>query len=378
MTQKSWPWPAAGSVGDGMPYTDEEWRTMWRAVFGTEGALRAYPPMGAGGPYTAVAGANDIIVSASAVYVDGGFWHASVDVHIAPTSAPAGETRKCAVILSQNHTTQTIRASFKVGTAGAYPAMTQTTGVLWEMELAKYIINDAGVITGLTDTWNYAHFGTEVNGVMLANGVLSANAAGRLKMATGFFDVAAVLDKFADYVMTNRKHAIGARFVKGMCIPFSGTFTGHFPNDPDTGVVDSSWHLCNGDTQNGVVTPNLADKFVIAGGGTYAAGSSGGAATKNLAHTHAVGSIAAAAHATHTHPHGTLVANASMDGSQDAQTAHVLVVESFAHTHPIAGDTGSGGPTTHTMSGTSASGGSATQDIMPPYYSLAYICYVGA
>jgi len=52
--------------------------------------------------------------------------------------------------------------------------------------------------------------------------------------------------------------------------------------------IPTGWALCDG--QNG--TPNLKDRFVIAAGNTYAIGSNGGSATKNLSHTHTTGNHA--------------------------------------------------------------------------------------
>ncbi len=50
----------------------------------------------------------------------------------------------------------------------------------------------------------------------------------------------------------------------------------------------------------------------------------------------------------------------------------------WSHTHWVSGTTNSNGSHSHTVYGTTDSGGSATQDIMPPYYALTYLCYVGA
>jgi hypothetical protein len=425
MTEKSWPFAEAGP-GDGMAYTDAEWQGMWNATFGIEGILKGF----LNELVVTVAGANDLQIDTGACYVYGCFYqNITAHVHIAPTSAPAGETRKCAVIIAQNHTTQEVRVAFKVGSAGSYPAMTQTPGTLWEMLHYYYTINDAGAITGLTKMSAYAHFRTEITQGMLAAGILTANAAGRALMQTGYFDVASVLDKFATGSFTtanvlalfaagsfttanllslipanavtnavllqavldgafqadantralfangiwkNDKHAIGARFFKGMCLPFSGTFTGHFPNDVDSGAPDTSWHLCNGDTENGVTTPNLADKMVIAAGGTYAAGSSGGAAT----HTHTQGATGATALSNHTH----LVAFATDEATWDAGAFTQVSlgfpenVMNIHHTHNIT-DATENPPSlpTHTHTNPTTAAGST----LPPYYSLAYICYVG-
>jgi hypothetical protein len=167
--------------------------------------------------------------------------------------------------------------------------------------------------------------------------------------------------------------------LKGMCLPFSGTFTGDAPNDVDTGLPDLRWHICNGGVYNGVTTPDLRDRFVIAAGPTYVAGTTGGAATKNLAHTHTNPTTAATALPSHVH---------NIDFSSGAPNLAATFMTDIGfpetaadqnHVHDVAGasDPPSSFPThAHTQAAT-GSGGSAAQNIMPPYYSLAYVCYVG-
>jgi len=329
-SEKSWPWAEAGP-GDGVAYTDEEWRNMWRAVFGTEGILRSYGNELA----VTVAGANNLEIDTGAAFVDGNYYqNITAHVHIAPTSAPAGETRKCAVIIAQNHTTQEVRVAFKVGTAGAYPTPTHTPGTLWEMLHWYYIINDAGAIT----------LGAQVSSYAVFHDALPVAAT--------------------------------SVFLKGMILAFSGTFTGDVPNDVDTGNPDTKWHVCNGGTANGVTTPDLRDKFVISSGPTYAAGTTGGAATKNLAHTHAAGTLAVAAHSAHTHV-VDLIAALSSAANYIVDLGAATFCRDPNHTHDVHGSTNYATLSAHVVSGASGSAGSATQDVMPPYYALAYVCYVG-
>jgi len=180
----------------------------------------------------------------------------------------------------------------------------------------------------------------------------------------------------ADRAVTAAKLAPGTQakpFIKGMILPFSGTLGGtnnHYPIDRDTGQPDMRWHLCNGEIENGVQTPNLRDKFILAAGSTYPADSTGGSATKNLSHTHGAGSYYANAH---THSVNLTTGAPNRKDSPTTGTIPIYVAADD-HTHGVVGNTGGSQPG---VSGTSESGGSATQDIMPPYYALAYICYVG-
>lgn len=185
------------------------------------------------------------------------------------------------------------------------------------------------------------------------------------------------------------------------------------------GSIPAGWALCDGSSG----TPDLRNRFVIGAGSTYSVGASGGATTKNISHTHTQGVTGAEAAHTHTqgntgaeashthtqgntgaeasHTHsvsgntGTATGTATFDSGADggahvtADAAHYHAVSltsgagsSHAHTNPTtsAGSshahtnptTSAGSSHTHTNP-TTASGGSATQDIMPPYYALAYI-----
>ncbi len=203
------------------------------------------------------------------------------------------------------------------------------------------------------------------------------------------------------------------------------------------------WALCNG--SNG--TPDLRDRFVVAAGPTYAAGSSGGAATVDLQHGHADGTLAtdsdshshdvtgatasdghghndtlAVANDSHGHNDTLAVAsdshghsdtfsvsfdshshsyNAAGAGTRPDQgvAGSRLEIVSDNHSHELPGSvsndshghslngsvssdshshtdgtlaTDSDGHS-HDVTGATANAGSTTQDVLPPYYSLAFI-----
>jgi len=195
-------------------------------------------------------------------------------------------------------------------------------------------------------------------------------------------------------------------------------------------AIPTGWNLCDG--TNG--TPDLRDSFIIGAGSTYAIGDSGGTATKDLSHTHGPGSLETDTEAAHTHGPGSLDTDSDThhhdvtgytgyesshthgDGSYAtgaAQGAGAIVplggatgVTITSHTHDVtgtsgtgsshrhdsgtyatdddthdhavnAGTTGTGSAHDHAIdAGVTDSGGSATQDILPPYYSLAFIMRV--
>ena len=189
MGQLSWPWPLTSGpiIGDGREITAEEYAAKVAHTFGS-GVL----PTGNMLEVTS-SGANTIDVDTGAAIVQGRFYVNDASVALTPASAGAGTTRKDSVVLecdwdgSGTTAQYTVRVITKEGTAGAYPAMTQNHNVRWQDELYRYIIDDAGVITAITDVRAFCQFNTHVVTAMLMDGVLSADAAGRAKVAAGFF-----------------------------------------------------------------------------------------------------------------------------------------------------------------------------------------------
>ena len=99
--------------------------------------------------------------------------------------------------------------------------------------------------------------------------------------------------------------------------------------------IPDGWVICDGEND----TPDLTDSFVIHAdadsGGTRNVGDTGGSHTKDISHTHARGT--------------------------------------YALTAGAGGIPSDGASYFPGVAGTSASGGSATQDIIPKFYALAYI-----
>lgn len=117
--------------------------------------------------------------------------------------------------------------------------------------------------------------------------------------------------------------------------------------------IPSGWYLCNGSNS----TPDLRDRFVVGAGTTYAVGATGGAAELNLQHSHTVN-----AH-THTYSGSVTTNNVVEEVNGDGSTT----VQDNGHNHSYSGTTSAA-----SNSGTDNQL-SATQDIRPPYYALAWI-----
>lgn len=125
--------------------------------------------------------------------------------------------------------------------------------------------------------------------------------------------------------------------------------------------------LCNGQTVNGVTTPNMSDAFVVGAGSTYANGATGGNSTVNLDHANGnsftIGTTTNAAHSVSTSG-GNGAQNSIADGGSAGPPLRT-------HTHSVSD--GSGGSHTHSFTGgiTATSTYSAVE-LRPPYYTLAY------
>lgn len=129
-------------------------------------------------------------------------------------------------------------------------------------------------------------------------------------------------------------------------------------------AVPTGWHICDG--TNG--TPNLTGRFVVHAdadtGGTYNVGATGGQThiTDVPEHTHGAGTLAADSDGAHSHNYE--LPNDATRGSGSLGARAVTGTTTATSTS---------GAHTHTISGSTASTGSASVDVRPPYYALAYI-----
>ncbi len=193
----------------------------------------------------------------------------------------------------------------------------------------------------------------------------------------------AVLEKLVEEVVALRRRvahletlenpSVPKDAIIGMIVPFSGSLGGannHHPVNPSTGEPDTSWHVCNGDKVGDIQTPDLRDRFVVGAGGSYAAGSKGGAATHTHgysdvpSHTHTMGSAGAHAHGVYYNGSDTSRWEIDTARTSTSQGPSADVTNTAgAHTHTI---NSAGEDTPETDSGSS----------LPPYVALAYLMKV--
>ncbi len=407
-------------VGDGRPYTAAEWRLLYRYLWARGNADRGVLKGVLNACAVTVLGANSLQVNTGLIMVNGGIVVMEAAETLAPASAAAGQTRKDSVIAQldldgSGATDQyTVRVITKAGTAGAYPALTQNAATVWEQRLYNYIIDDAGAITSLSDQRQYlTPAGVSDHGDLA--GLLDDDH-------TQYMDVAGVRHTKAAHDALNIDsdtvdgyHA--ADFLSGVAVGFlgctvmwGGTIGGSDGHRPIVGgAAREDWHIANGQTVNGVVTLDMTDRVPIGAGNLYAVNAAGGAATVNLQHNHAEGSLAAAAENGHTHGFGNYSTNVVPNHHHanwfyDTPPAigyfHTIYYNPGAtsltylgdHNHLVSGDTGDAGTHshaiasgnssagtghTHGLSGNTANSLSASQSILPPYRGVYFIVYVG-
>jgi hypothetical protein len=394
MAESSLPW--TDGIGDGGPYAANTWDDLYRYLFtqdnhSSEGVLK-----GVDGELAVTGTSSPVTVATGAAIVNGKFYKNTAVVEVTvPT--PTGATRIDRIVLRADYTAQTVRIARLAGTegSGTPPSLTQADGMTWEISLAQVSITTGGVIT-VTDEREFCHFATKVRQDMIDDGAvgtaqLASSAVTSAKLSTtvagagltggggsalaintdgSTLEVSGDQVQVKDGGVTNAKLAASCKRMKGEIIMWSGNLgTGanaHYPVDPDTGSVNRNWHICNGDTENGVVTPDLQDRFIVAQGSTYSKGNTGGAAS----HTHTV-NIASDLGGSHSHTipwaTHTLQPKSAVTGNWhyawgDSETAHNHggSTESVAHhQHGVNGTTGSA-------------------STLPPYYCLIFLCYVGS
>lgn len=164
----------------------------------------------------------------------------------------------------------------------------------------------------------------------------------------------------------------------GSIMPFHGSFnTSGNPIDSKTGVVYTTWHICDG--TNGTV--DLRGRFVLGASSTYAVGSTGGEASHTL-------SVAELPKFT---PAGT-IDTVSLTGNLGStyggriwfgwDLADGIISKANAHDNTIIpqnngtytnyGTIHIDASHSHTFTGTQIGGGAAHNN-MPPYYALSFI-----
>lgn len=165
MSEKSMLW-ATSTSGDGTAaYTETESTRLFKHLVGgspaTEGVLFEVE-----NGLVVTGGTSPLSVDTGSAFVNGYFyWNTAPVNQVVPT--PIVGTTGHRVVLRVNYSAKTVRIALISSTDGisAYPALTQTDGVTWEIPLANLSITTGGIIT-LVDARGFVHMPTKVSGTM--------------------------------------------------------------------------------------------------------------------------------------------------------------------------------------------------------------------
>ena len=131
-------------------------------------------------------------------------------------------------------------------------------------------------------------------------------------------------------------------------------------------TIPTGWYLCDGQTINGITTPNLQDKFVVGAGNTYAVADTGGSANAVVVdHTHtATNNVVDPGHTHLIFADNDSAAAGGPHFKSDNQNTRI--------NNSQISVTGISVNTIITSTGVSG-----IDKNLPPYYALAYIMYGG-
>jgi hypothetical protein len=313
MAERSMYWDGASYNGNVL---DDVFEYMLTAgLAGKSGVFRGV------GNMLAVSGvATPVLVRDGAACVKGKIYTNGSDINIAVAS-PAAATRIDRIILRATFagapgTVTCVRLAGTEGT-GLPPVLTQVDGTTWEISLAQVSITTGGVITVISE---------------------------------------------------RRPCKLQGDHSKGDIMHKACSLFGHYPIDVDMGGPDYDWHLANGDTENGVVCPNIADRFIMSAGAGHAATANGGSETGTLPnHLHSDGTLATAGH-DHTGTTG------DDDNEMNVCTATSSYMVASNHHHPYTTPWKAG------LDVTGATGNptsSPTFAVLNPFYTAYCFVYVG-
>lgn len=196
MSQDSF-WWTTGGAGDGSAtYTRADLKTVAEILAAChlfEGVAPDYLKNLDG----SVPGANTARITDGGAIVDGKPYINTADEDVTiPSAVGVGNTRIDRIVLRADWTAQTVRITRIAGTDAATPsapAITQTSGTTYDIRLYQALVDTSGTVT-LTDEREMA----QVRQASIEDGILSADTAGRLKMADAFVNTAKLADDSVD------------------------------------------------------------------------------------------------------------------------------------------------------------------------------------
>jgi hypothetical protein len=151
MSESSWLWTTGGSTGDGSnTYTRTDWSNIAK-VFAACHDDEGIAPSWLNSCSPTVPAANTIRIDTGGALVDGKPYYSSAtsDLNI-PNAVGGGNTRIDRIVLRANWTAQTVRLTRIAGTdaaSPAAPAITQTPGTTYDIQVCQALVDTAGAVT---------------------------------------------------------------------------------------------------------------------------------------------------------------------------------------------------------------------------------------
>lgn len=212
-----------------------------------------------------------------------------------------------------------------------------------------------------------------ISGVSLGSNLL--NLVGGSYIDGGSYNGSGIVTFSVRASVNNLPNTLVARDANGNVNIQGANFNGSIPIGGiimwSGATVPASWALCNGATVNGVVTPDLRDRFIVGSGSGYNIGNTGGAnaVTLSIAQipAHAHGGVTNTDFPDHAHYIQNTIEN--IPGSPTQTTAITGKISAT----PSATTSGATARHQHPIS---AEGGGGAHENRPPYYALAFIMRV--
>lgn len=148
MTQTSYPW-AGEATGDCGPYSDDQWSDAWRYLLTKDRTLEGVIK-GIDNELEVTGTTSPVSVDTGVALVDGKIYENGASEDVAVPTPSGGNSRIDLIVLRKSWSAQTVRIARVAGTEAGSPSppsLTQTDGTTWEIEIARLLINDSGVIT---------------------------------------------------------------------------------------------------------------------------------------------------------------------------------------------------------------------------------------
>jgi hypothetical protein len=202
-----------GGAGDGAStVTRADWSKTMKvlaAVMGSEGVAADFLNELAG----TVTGANTVSINTGGALVDGIAYLSDAAVSVTvPSAVGAGNTRIDRICVSADWTAQTVRITRVAGTdaaSPAAPALTTTSGTLYQIALYKATVNTSGTVT-LTDERAFARVGTNELEPDSVDDTIAGNRIPKLTNRQGGSATDWTDTGFTNYVPTTLREQVGA------------------------------------------------------------------------------------------------------------------------------------------------------------------------